>query len=143
MDSKTHVRRRPSRQALVALSILVGTLSVTASTAGAAPAPSSTVTVVCYRGVDLNPGEGPGVGISLLAATGQTVGGAFIECPAGGDGSRIVRRIATSQAAATAAFSCWNGFIQVGSGSGPLALRGECVDNPTLTGLAFLKLTVR
>jgi hypothetical protein len=71
------------------------------------------------------------------------VGGTFIECPAGGDGSGIVRRIATSQAAATPSFSCRNGFIQVGSGSGPPALRSECVDNPNLTGLAFLKFAVR
>lgn len=128
------------RRAVVGLLLVATTLSVAALTAGAAPAPTTTVTVVCYRGVDVNPGEGPGVGIDLYSASDQWLGGRFFECPAGGGGKKFTARITTSVLPKTARYSCWNGFIQTGSGT---ALNGECSDTVPDPDVAFASFAVR
>lgn len=134
-----------TRRALVGLLVVVTTLSFTALPANAAPAPSTTVTVRCYRGVDINPGEGPGVSIQLFGANGTTfVGGTFIECPQGGGGTRLRVNIPTPAGEAEfASYSCWNGFIATNNGSGPLALTAECFDTVPDPDVAFAKVTIR
>ena len=134
------------RRALVA-SLLVSLVMVLGSSlaANAAPTPSTTVTVVCYRGVDVNPGEGPGLSVTLFGASNNVVGGTgFVECPAGGGGTRFRFKIQTPAGdAVTAAYSCWNGFIATNNGSGPLALTAECFDTVPDPDVAFAKVTIR
>lgn len=114
--------------------------------ADAGPAPSATVVVACYRGVDINPGEGGAqiYNISLRDANGATVGfGQTITCPTGGGGARIRAKVPVSAKPVAATFSCWNGFIQTGTFSGPITLTGECADTVPNPDVPFAKVTIR
>lgn len=127
------------RRTVIPLLLGIVTLTLAVLVAGAAAAgPTTTVTVQCYRGVDVNPGEGPGVGLTVTSPSGLYVWGRFFECPAGGAGTKFVERVPF--AAATVSFNCWNGFIATNNGSGP---RGECLDTVPDPDVAFAKFTVR
>ena len=127
----------------VVFTVLVGlvTLFGSALTASAAPAPSSTLILVCSRSVTYtDPFDAPSAQVTLFGANGQVGASAYVACPSGG--GRVRTSVATTGKATSATVRCWNGFIQSGDHSGSLALRGSCVDSAGTYG-TFASFTVR
>lgn len=129
------------RRALVTVLIGLAALFGSTLTASAAPAPSSTFILVCSRSVTYgDPFDAPSAQVTLSDANGQVGASAYIACPSGG--GRIRVSVPTTGRATSATVRCWNGFIASGDFSGPLTLRGQCVDRAGAYG-TFATITVR
>lgn len=126
-----------------AVALVVGLVMALGSalSVSAAPAPSATFVLVCSSSVTYtNVDDAPAAQVTLFAG-GQQVGASqYVVCPSGG--GRIRTKVPTSVNAVTAKVSCWNGFIQSGDTTGPLALKGSCVDSAGSYG-TFASFAVR
>lgn len=129
------------RRAVFTVLVGVATLFGSALTASAAPAPSETLILACSRAVTYaDEYDAPAAQVTLFGAGGQVGASAYIACPSGGGRIRI--SVPTTGPATSATVRCWNGFIQSGDKTGPLPLRGSCVDTAGTYG-TFATFTVR